>query len=459
MLHLIKNTFLIVIFFVFPAIRLIDMHNSSENWNLACSTRECYFPSLFLSTGDITIDQEINWERAEDLVIQTKGTIIFSKGGKIIMNGNATLFIKSGMLPGLQDNYNSTVKFEEDCPQIIVKGHGQVFIYYNPNEEDEEHKYHNPTLYDYNVSPDDLLLSYMLVNDIYDLQGVDSFPSGDYALSQDINADISKTWWENAEGFTPIGDKKHPFSGIFDGNGFTIKKLHIKRETQDEVGLFGYVLGSMWFPAKIQNLTLEDFEISGRTHVGALIGEASNVHIFKIKIVNSFVKARGIVGSTIGSLSFPNEGFLKEIASENNLVNQTISITLSNNRIFYNNNDRPIGVCGGLHCDCCVNYSTQIEYCYAQKCLNYHQEIISSATQFDSFIKFYESSEKMFNTTVMLIKIIGRSKIKICMEHLNNTPFEKCPFDNEMIIFPMKGVRKSFLIKSIESIWEEALFH
>ena len=94
MLHLIKNTFLIVIFFVFPAIRLIDMHNSSENWNLACSTRECYFPSLFLSTGDIIIDQEINWERAEDLVIQTKGTIIFSKGGKIIMNGNATLFIK-----------------------------------------------------------------------------------------------------------------------------------------------------------------------------------------------------------------------------------------------------------------------------------------------------------------------------------------------------------------------------
>lgn len=54
--------------------------------------------------------------------------------------------------------------------------------------------------------------------------------------------------------WTPIGDKENPFSGVFDGNGHSIKKLYIS-SSEDYVGLFGYNEGT------IKNLSIIDADV------------------------------------------------------------------------------------------------------------------------------------------------------------------------------------------------------
>ena len=255
----------------------INLNESGENESIlqfSCTITDCFFPSRIPTSENITIMKQIVWKRDENLILLTTGNIIFTKGGKITIESDGSLFLKSGINPGDQNVYLSSVKFEGDYPQIELKGKGRVYIYYNPLELEGEydHKYYHPQSFDYFVKPRDSLFSFMLVNDIYDLQGMNRFPSRNYALSQDIDATITKTWWENKQGFTPIGEEKYSYSGIFDGNNFTIRKLSIARESEDNIGLFGSVSGkSLWYPAKIQNVVLDEFKIIGRFYVGALV--------------------------------------------------------------------------------------------------------------------------------------------------------------------------------------------
>jgi len=79
--------------------------------------------------------------------------------------------------------------------------------------------------------------------------------------------------------FLPIGNcgpqnncmlagDKFGFTGGFDGNGFSIRKLRIARPEVGGVGLFG-VLAK---PGVIRNVTLDDAQVSGLHGVGALVG-------------------------------------------------------------------------------------------------------------------------------------------------------------------------------------------
>ena len=61
-------------------------------------------------------------------------------------------------------------------------------------------------------------------------------------LGNDINLN-SKEW-------TPIGTDDNPFSGTFDGSGYTLCALTINRPNDDYVGLFGYTTST----SKISNL-------------------------------------------------------------------------------------------------------------------------------------------------------------------------------------------------------------
>ncbi len=94
--------------------------------------------------------------------------------------------------------------------------------------------------------------------------------------------------WLNA-GFVPVGyaatngtgtvptsgtfavTSANPFTGAFDGKGFTISNLFINRPTTDYVGLFGYAYN----PAGnqiIKNVNLVGGSITGRDHVGSILG-------------------------------------------------------------------------------------------------------------------------------------------------------------------------------------------
>ncbi len=78
-----------------------------------------------------------------------------------------------------------------------------------------------------------------------------------------------------------------PFSGTFDGNGYTLSNIRIKNDNIQTLGLFRSYSG-----ASISNLTIENADIHGESNVGILAGEArGNKFISNISILNSTVEA------------------------------------------------------------------------------------------------------------------------------------------------------------------------
>ena len=97
---------------------------------------------------------------------------------------------------------------------------------------------------------------------------------GDYTirLTQDLILEGEKR--NNWYALTPIGTSDYPFSGVFDGQGHTIKNVrtyHDDDETLDaNVGLFGYTDGAV-----ISNLTLQNISLRGESNVGVVVGNAN----------------------------------------------------------------------------------------------------------------------------------------------------------------------------------------
>ena len=116
-----------------------------------------------------------------------------------------------------------------------------------------------------------------------ELMGLD--PGADYTLAGDIGASETSSIygvWNPANGFVPVGSVAAPFTGVLNGQGFTISNLNIVvaqgaeqsfegLTTDGFAGLFGVVNGPA---AVIQNVNLANVAVSGAdgTDVGALAG-------------------------------------------------------------------------------------------------------------------------------------------------------------------------------------------
>lgn len=151
-----------------------------------------------------------------------------------------------------------------------------------------------------------LFNAYMWVEDIEQLQAINTNLSGNYALRNSIDATATQDWNVNAgtgikEGFQSLGTSAEAFTGKFDGLDYNIFNLKINRETEDNVGLFG-VVGS---GAVINNVTLVGGSITGGTNVGALAGSVQgSAHISNITnsaSVTGTSNVGGIAGSSDGS--------------------------------------------------------------------------------------------------------------------------------------------------------------
>ncbi|MGD6829027.1 hypothetical protein [Bacillus pumilus] len=80
-------------------------------------------------------------------------------------------------------------------------------------------------------------------------------------------ADIVMAKNQTGEGFKPIGTSSQPFTGFYDGRGFSIANLYIN-STQANTGLFGRIGGT----STIKRLTLFNVNVTGGQYTGALIG-------------------------------------------------------------------------------------------------------------------------------------------------------------------------------------------
>ena len=98
-------------------------------------------------------------------------------------------------------------------------------------------------------------------------------------LSGDIDLASLMTRSAVASNWTPIGTSEKPFTGVFDGNGFTIKNLALveaeAKEGKAYIGFFGYAKD-----ATIKNVTFENVYINipcldidhSQGHIGAVAG-------------------------------------------------------------------------------------------------------------------------------------------------------------------------------------------
>ena len=131
---------------------------------------------------------------------------------------------------------------------------------------------------------------YMWVEDVKQLQAIDTNLGGNYALRNSIDG-------TQANNFKSIGSNT-AFSGKFDGIDYNIFGLNIK-ETGNNVGLFGYTDG-----ATINNVTLVGGSITGGNNVGAVVGNANNTilnNVVNSAAVSGAHNVGGIVGSANNS--------------------------------------------------------------------------------------------------------------------------------------------------------------
>ncbi len=115
--------------------------------------------------------------------------------------------------------------------------------------------------------------------------------------------------FEGVDDFLPIGGFNSTFNSSFDGNGVTIKNLHITNtEANKTCGLFGYAdrIGAV-----IQNITIDkscSFTSSG-SYTGAIVGRGYRVTINNCRNLGASVTGidcvGGIIGQAYGSSGYP----------------------------------------------------------------------------------------------------------------------------------------------------------
>ncbi|MCW1907896.1 MAG: fibronectin type III domain-containing protein [Candidatus Saccharibacteria bacterium] len=129
------------------------------------------------------------------------------------------------------------------------------------------------------------------VNDCTELQAVGTNLSAHYLVTQDIDC--------SGVTFTPIGNSSTPFTGHFDGDGFTVSDLTINLPTTDYIGLFGAADG-----ATIKDINLYGANITGQVRVGAIVGHALNTtDISHVTINATTVIGQQYVGGLVGALN------------------------------------------------------------------------------------------------------------------------------------------------------------
>ena len=109
---------------------------------------------------------------------------------------------------------------------------------------------------------------YTVIKTAQDLDNIRNDLDGKYILMNDIDLSSYSNW-------DPIGDYDSgaSFTGLLDGNGYTISNLTINRPDEDGVGLFVLIgVHTDSYVGRVQNLGFENANITGAKSVGPLAG-------------------------------------------------------------------------------------------------------------------------------------------------------------------------------------------
>ena len=132
--------------------------------------------------------------------------------------------------------------------------------------------------------------------------GNQTYNNKHYKLMDDI--DLSD--YQAGAGWIPIGNNstgnQRRFKGVFDGDNKIITGLKINNNNLEYTGLFGYVEGGI-----IKNVGVEDVQINGGTHTGAIAGYINNSTVTycystgEVKNISKSTYTGGITGYSLQS--------------------------------------------------------------------------------------------------------------------------------------------------------------
>jgi len=183
---------------------------------------------------------------------------------------------------------------------------------------------------------------YTPIYTIDDLYAVRNNLSGSYILMNDI--DMSATApggdWDSGNGWKPIGGKgEDNFTGIFDGNGYAIKNMHIYGEIDNgtSVGLFGRLGQNSNGNGTILNLALLDCNIDITTggtinYIGGVAGYDIGKNISKCFVTGNIkvtLTSNYMEGQNIGGITGYSSAKIENCYNSCSIITNTESITSS----------------------------------------------------------------------------------------------------------------------------------
>lgn len=265
--------------------------------------------SLHVSNKNL---DNINWEEINnknpninDIMSQgtTGNAALMSLGNinatKVIFEGNGRIVIDSERIKDKDGNAvnNNFEVHTNDAGNVIIGYEAYNTGDYKGTYEEKDKTFNNIYLNDSTTASS--VKGYMWVEDVEQLQAIDTNLSGNYALRNSIDATATENW-NNNKGFSSIGVDENGktngvgFTGNFDGIDYNIFGLTINRSDETNVGLFGAATN-----ANINNVTLVGGKIIGGTDVGAIVGAAEMTNISNV--TNSAkVEGNNSVGGIVG---------------------------------------------------------------------------------------------------------------------------------------------------------------
>lgn len=174
---------------------------------------------------------------------------------------------------------------------------------------------------------------YTVIDSVEDLKSIKSDLDGKYILMSDI--DLSGEDWN------PIGDLSNPFTGEFNGNGYTISSLYLNNNTKDYYGLFGKIQD-----ARISNVGIENANVTGQRYTALLAGYSNNSEIINCYVtgnVSGYSDVGALVGYNTNSSSIDSCYAMSDVVGSNyrigglvgyNTVNSSVNYSFAQGNVF-----------------------------------------------------------------------------------------------------------------------------
>ncbi len=168
---------------------------------------------------------------------------------------------------------------------------------------------------------------YTIIRTAEDLAKISENLNEKYILMGDI--DLEGVDW------TPIGDKENPFTGVLNGNGFSIQNLtlNIDDGTKTEnVGFFGITQDAVIANINFENAVINTPETYNKGSVGILAGTAMGTTFENITVsgeITAHQKAGGLVGTVADFIEVLEDGTTKPHNSSFSNIISNVNINSS----------------------------------------------------------------------------------------------------------------------------------